>query len=137
MSCAVTPITSTLLAKIVTHIFILLIYFTVKHEELYEQTSDSPFKTAGLMSAFGNFSVRHALRNENVQKLIHSKNLHFDLIINEEIMHDAFLAFGHKFRAPVVTICEYIQSTLMKKQRIYFICYQMFRSAWISRFFRS
>lgn len=73
---------------------------------MYKQVSDSPFKTALIFPYFGNMSASYALRNKNVQKLIHSENEHFDLIINEEVSHDVFLAFGHKFRAPTVTICE-------------------------------
>lgn len=86
--------------------FILDCSFSVNLEELYEQVSDSPFKTAAILPYFGNMSASHALRNENVEKLIHSENQHFDIIINEEVYHDVLLAFGHKFRAPVVTICE-------------------------------
>lgn len=33
------------------------------------------------------------------------KDLHFDLVIHEEVFHDSFLIFGHRFQAPVVSIC--------------------------------
>lgn len=53
-------------------------------------------------------SAGHALNSKSVQEFIKRTDLHFDLVINEEIYHDAFLMFGKKFNAPVVTICEYI-----------------------------
>lgn len=85
---------------------------------MYEQTSDSPFKTAAMIPLFGNMSASHALRNKNVQKLIHSENEHFDLIINEDVYLDVFLAFAHKFRAPAVTICKrFIQKVAEKINR--------------------
>lgn len=40
-----------------------------------------------------------------VQKLIHSTDQHFDVVINEEFFGDGFLMFGHKFNAPIITIC--------------------------------
>lgn len=57
-------------------------------------------------ATIGNISSDYALRNEKVQKIIHSKDLHFDLILNEDIYLDAFLAFGHKFNVPIVGICK-------------------------------
>lgn len=53
-------------------------------------------------------SSKHALNDMNVQKLIHSKDLHFDLVINEEFCHEAWLMFAYKFNAPVITICKLI-----------------------------
>lgn len=49
----------------------------------------------------------HALQNSKVQKLIHSTDLHFDLIVNEDFFAENLLMFGHKFKAPIVTICKY------------------------------
>lgn len=49
----------------------------------------------------------YALNNVNVQKLIHSTDLHFDVFINEEFWADSFLLFAYKFKAPIVTICEF------------------------------
>lgn len=51
--------------------------------------------------------ITHSLSNSNVQKLIHSTGLHFDLIINEEFWADSFLMFAHKFKAPIITICKF------------------------------
>lgn len=51
-------------------------------------------------------SSKHAVENEQVQQLIHSEKHRFDLIIVEDIMHDSLLMLGHKFKAPMVTICK-------------------------------
>lgn len=48
----------------------------------------------------------HNMASESTHRLINSTDLHFDVIINEEFFADCFLMFAHKFKAPVVTICE-------------------------------
>lgn len=48
----------------------------------------------------------YAFENSNVQKLIHSTNLHYDVVINEEFFADSFLMFAHKFKAPLITMCK-------------------------------
>lgn len=63
-----------------------------------------------MIAAFGSYifasSTKHAFENQYMQQFIHSENQQFDLIIIEEIMHDSFLMFGHKFKAPIVSICK-------------------------------
>jgi glucuronosyltransferase len=49
----------------------------------------------------------HVLQEENIQKLIHSKDQHFDLVIVEAFVNECFLGFAHKFKAPIVQICPY------------------------------
>lgn len=75
-------------------------------EELYRSGDMSPFRIVSDINKFFSFSTDYALSNKNVQNLIHSDDLHFDLVINEEFFHDAFSMFGYRFNAPVVTICE-------------------------------
>lgn len=85
---------------------ILISFLTVKHGDMYEGVANSPFFTAAILPYFANMSTDHALSSKNVQEFIYRRDLHFDLIINEEIYHDAFLMFGRKFNAPIVTICK-------------------------------
>lgn len=47
----------------------------------------------------------YGLNDSNVQKLIHSKNLNFDLVIKEDMFDESWLMFAHKFNAPIITIC--------------------------------
>lgn len=49
----------------------------------------------------------HLFEDNNVQNFINSTGLHFDVIVMEEFSIDSFLMFGHKFKAPVVTICKF------------------------------
>lgn len=51
-------------------------------------------------------SSEYGLNDSNVQKIIHSTDLHFDLVINEDFFHESWLMFGYKFNAPLVTICK-------------------------------
>lgn len=62
---------------------------------------------AAVATYFISNSTKYGLETDNVQNFIHRSDLKFDLVIVEEILHDAFLMFGQKFNAPVVTICMY------------------------------
>lgn len=88
----------------------------MSHEEIYEGASNSPFKRTSIFPRFANLSSSHALENKQVQEFIHRNDLHFDIIINEEIYHDAFLMFGHKFKAPMVTICKQFRRSFVVMQ---------------------
>lgn len=46
----------------------------------------------------------YGLKHENVQRLIKSENLHYDLIISEQFYQETWLMFAHKFDTPIVTI---------------------------------
>lgn len=67
----------------------------------------SIFTSIGQTQGFIHAVNEYAFENPNVHKLIHSTDLQFDVIINEEFFGDSFLMFAHKFKAPTITICEY------------------------------
>lgn len=98
-------------------------FFIVPHEKLLTMGSTSPFLS--LTEMIGTMQVvnEHALQNSNVQKLIHSTDLHFDVVINEDFFAENLLMFAHKFKAPIITICEYRQfvriHTHINKTRLY------------------
>lgn len=68
--------------------------------------SNSPFRSIGELTSFVHMMNEYAFENPNVQKLIHSNDKHFDVVINEEFFADSFLMFAHKFKAPIITMCE-------------------------------
>jgi glucuronosyltransferase len=47
------------------------------------------------------------LQEEQIQKLIHATNLHFDLLIVEAFFNECFLGFVHKFKAPLIQLCAF------------------------------
>ncbi|XP_067012230.2 UDP-glucosyltransferase 2-like [Anabrus simplex] len=47
------------------------------------------------------------LQHPNVQEVIHSKNQHFDLVILDAFIYEAFLGFAHRFKAPVILLCPF------------------------------
>lgn len=49
-------------------------------------------------------SAAYGLGNIFVKKIIHSLDLHFDLVINDEYYHESWLMFGPRFKAPIITI---------------------------------
>lgn len=74
----------------------------VPQEELYRSSVRSAFGVVSDIIKISSLSTELALSNKNVQNLIHSDQLHFDLVINKEFFHDAFSMFGYRFNAPVV-----------------------------------
>lgn len=74
-------------------------------KEVYEGTERSYFDKVTAYDDLCTPSSEHGLNTTNVQKFIHSKNVHFDLVINEDMFHESWLMFAHKFNAPIVTIC--------------------------------
>ena len=66
-----------------------------------------------MMWGMGEAVCHHVLQEENVQKLIHSTDLHFDLIITEAFFNECFLGFAHKFKAPLIQVCTYGGSDFM------------------------
>ncbi|KAJ9601564.1 hypothetical protein L9F63_000307 [Diploptera punctata] len=47
------------------------------------------------------------LQEEEVHKLIHDNNAHFDLVIIEAFFNECFLGFVHKFKAPLIQVCTF------------------------------
>lgn len=84
--------------------------FAVKHEDLFKWAAKSQLLTTIFGTYFIYNSTRHSLENENLQKFIHNTDQQFDIIVNEELLHDAHLMFGQQFNAPIVTICELFYS---------------------------
>lgn len=75
-------------------------------DDVYAESDNSYFQKVTFYEALCTPTSDHGLNVSNVQKLIHSKNQHFDLVINEDMFHEAWLMFAHKFNAPIITICE-------------------------------
>lgn len=62
--------------------------------------------TKEMLRIIGISSTEYALKHPNVHKLLHGENTHYDLILVEQFFQDAFLVFGQKFKAPIVSICK-------------------------------
>lgn len=80
--------------------------FSGPQEQLFRQSTVSPFKQAIQYFDFLRLSADYALSSANVQAFLKRSDQQFDLIVNEEFFHDSFLMFGHKFKAPIVTISK-------------------------------
>lgn len=75
-------------------------------EERFTNSDQSYFEKVTAYEKMCTQSSDHGLNTSNVQKIIHSKDLQFDLVINEEMFHESWLLFAYKFNAPIVTFCE-------------------------------
>lgn len=74
--------------------------------QLLDGFGGSAFATISMLAFFPKMTNEYNLQTEAVQKLIHSKDLHFDVIVMEDFFSESYLAFAHKFNAPVVKICK-------------------------------
>lgn len=79
---------------------------------LFQRANMNAFKNIWMMTTAPLMREEYALSTKNVQEFITSEHHQFDLVINEEFFHDAFLMFGYKFQAPVVTICKLAKSDI-------------------------
>lgn len=80
---------------------------SVPKEDIYGLGDQSDFGKVRDYELVSTPSSEHGLKDPKVQALIHSTNLAFDLVINEDFYHDSWLMFGYKFKVPTITICEY------------------------------
>ncbi|XP_055313499.1 UDP-glucosyltransferase 2-like [Sitodiplosis mosellana] len=72
--------------------------------DLFRTSVDFSIAKTWKIPHFGTTSAEYSLSSRNVQRFLHEKHLHFDLVINEEFFHDVYLMFGYKYKAPTVTI---------------------------------
>lgn len=103
---------------------------TVSKDDLFKNTDQSDFDTLHLYEIVSTPTSEYGLKHPNVQRVIHSNDLHFDLVINEEFFHESWLMFGYKFNAPVVTICEFLLELKIRVGKYsFFFC--KIRCLWI------
>jgi glucuronosyltransferase len=74
---------------------------------LFDMKKLGTTKMAVMMWYMGEALCDHILQEENIQKLIHSKDIHFDLMIVEAFVNECFLGFAHKFNVPIIQTCTY------------------------------
>lgn len=79
----------------------------VTQEEAQKSSNESNFAKIRAYDTFCTKSSEYGLNHTNVQKIIHSQDLKFDLIINSDFFHDSWFMFAYKFKAPFISICEY------------------------------
>lgn len=84
-----------------------LFFWTVTQQEAIDGADESDFERIRSYDKFATRSSEHGLTTSNVQKIIHSQHLHFDLVIDGNFFHESWLMFAYKFNAPVVSICKY------------------------------
>jgi glucuronosyltransferase len=65
------------------------------------------------LSLMGESLCHSVLQQDSVQKLIHSTDLHFDVVIVEAFFNECFLGFAHKFQAPIIQLCTYVGGNYM------------------------
>lgn len=74
-------------------------------ESYYRTTNyDDPFSKLKIILWLGLTTTEKAFESDNVKRFMKEKGLRYDLVIAEQFAQEAFLMFGHKYQAPIVTI---------------------------------
>lgn len=95
------------LLLLILGIFTEIKSFLGSQDDMLNNFGGSAFGTLTMLSFFPKAFNDYNLQSKAVQKLIHSKDLHFDVIVMEDFFSESFLAFAHKFNCAVVKICEF------------------------------
>ncbi|XP_031625276.1 UDP-glucuronosyltransferase 1-7-like [Contarinia nasturtii] len=74
-------------------------------DNMFESSHDNDFHKLELFERVSTPSSDFGLKSASMQKMIHSNDLHFDLVIQQDYFHESWLMFAYKFDAPVITIC--------------------------------
>jgi glucuronosyltransferase len=74
---------------------------------MFDMASQSPIELTLMMWFMGEAVCHHVLQEDIVQKLIHSTDLHFDVVVMETFFNECFFGFAHKFKAPLIQVCTY------------------------------
>jgi glucuronosyltransferase len=74
---------------------------------MFDMQSFRHFQLEFMLWFMGEAMCHHVLQEDNIQKLIHSTDLHFDVVVIEAFSNECFLGFAHKFKAPIIQICTY------------------------------
>jgi glucuronosyltransferase len=74
---------------------------------MFEMKSMGVLELAFMMWHVGETLCDHILQDENIKKLIHSKDLHFDVVFVEAFSNECLLGFAHKFNASIIQTCPY------------------------------
>lgn len=101
--------------------------FAAKNQDIFNMGTLAQIAIVPIIPWVMKMSAEKGLNDTKVQEFIHRNDLHFDLVINEEILHESWLMFGHKFKAPIVTIG--------KINRNYFHFTREIGLSWWNRFF--
>lgn len=85
----------------------LFLISTVSKEFFFEMARFPAIMAATALPFLGKMSSEHALNDSKVQQFIHRNDSYFDVVINEDTYHDSLMMFGHKFKAPIVTLGKF------------------------------
>lgn len=79
--------------------------------DVFQNDDANDFTKIWLYVVVSKPASEHGLNNSNVQKIIHSKELKFDLVVVQDMFSESWLMFAYKFDAPVISICKLFLKT--------------------------
>ncbi|XP_037038180.1 UDP-glycosyltransferase UGT4-like isoform X1 [Bradysia coprophila] len=69
---------------------------------LVDMGNRSTIETLNIILSAGLMMTNYTLNHEVFQKFLHTKDIHFDVVVMEVFLNEAFLGIGHYFNAPVI-----------------------------------
>jgi len=85
---------------------LLILFVNTVPASMFDLQSFGIILLALNMWSMGEAVWHNVLQQESIQKLIHSTDLHFDVIV-EAFVNECFSGFAHKFQAPIIHVCSY------------------------------
>lgn len=76
-------------------------------EKLFSTASPRVFKHIFYLYRTGLTLSKYGLENDFVKQFIKRKGMHFDLIVANQYNQESWLMFGHKFKAPIITLSKW------------------------------
>jgi glucuronosyltransferase len=61
----------------------------------------------------GESLCHNLLQQDSIEKVIHSRDLYFDVVIFEAFVSECFLEFAHKFQAPIIQVSTDVGGNFM------------------------
>jgi glucuronosyltransferase len=69
--------------------------------------------SAFMLWFIGESMCHSVLQQDSLQKIIHSTDLHFDVVMVSAFFSECLLGFAHKFQAPIIQVCPYVGGNFM------------------------
>lgn len=81
---------------------------SVSLNTFYERKDHSHLESLLNIYNIGLATAKHGLESRKVQEMIKSHKGHFDVVVAEQFMQESWLMFAHLYKAPVVTLSEFL-----------------------------
>jgi glucuronosyltransferase len=91
------------------------LYTAYPQESFFGNNYKSDFESVFMYFGMGTITTEYGLAHPKIQEFLKRKDLHFDLVINEQFFQESFYTFAHIYNAPLATISTLGHSDYMDR----------------------